>query len=59
MVGQDKPVGGDLRVTAVFRKTPAGWRLFHYVEAPLAPIIYVRRLYQGQVDADFLATAPR
>jgi hypothetical protein len=59
VVGQNKPVGGDVRVTAVFRKTRAGWRLFHYVEAPLAPILYVRKLYEGQVDADFLAAAPR
>ena len=55
VVGQDQPVGGDLRVTGTFRRVARGWRLCHYVEAPLAPIIYVRRLYQQQVDADFLA----
>lgn len=57
VVGQDKPVGGEVRVTAVLRRRPEGWRLFHYVEAPLAPILYVRKLYQGQVDAEFLAAA--
>jgi hypothetical protein len=58
VVGQGPPVGGDVRVTGVFRLRPEGWRLFHYVEAPLAPIIYMRKLYQGQVDADFLAPLP-
>jgi SnoaL-like domain len=58
VIGQDRPVGGDVRVTGVFRRLAGGWRLFHYVEAPLAPIIYVRKLYQGQVDADFLASLP-
>ncbi len=58
VVGQDKPVGGDVRVTAVFRRRSEGWRAFHYVEAPLAPILYVRKLYEGQVDADFLAATP-
>lgn len=59
VIGQDKPVGGDVRVTGVFRRRPDGWRLFHYVEAPMAPILYVRKLYQGQVDADFLAKPGR
>jgi hypothetical protein len=58
VVGQDQPVGGDVRVTGVFRRRTEGWRLFHYVEAPLAPILYVRKLYEGHVDADFLASLP-
>jgi len=41
-----KPIGGDTRVTAIFRRRPAGWRFIHYVEAPLAPIVYFRRLYE-------------
>jgi hypothetical protein len=53
VVGQATPVGGDVRVSGVFRRRAAGWRLFHYIEAPLAPIIYMRKLYEGQVDADF------
>ncbi len=58
VIGQANPAGVDVRVTGMFRRKREGWRLFHYVEAPLAPIIYVRKLYEGQVDADFLA-APR
>ena len=52
--GYPKPMGGDNRVTALFRKTPAGWRFFHYVEAPLAPMIYFRRLYELDADEDFV-----
>lgn len=54
--GQPKPVGGEVRVTATFRRKPAGWKLVHYVEAPLAPIVYVRTLYEGQVTPGFAGT---
>ena len=51
--GFPKPVGGDNRVTAIFRHTDAGWRFCHYVEAPLAPITYMRQLYELNVDEEF------
>jgi SnoaL-like domain len=47
------PVGGDVRVFAVFRRLSAGWAFVQYIEAPLAPIVYVRSLYEQQVDSDF------
>jgi hypothetical protein len=47
------PVGGDVRVYAVFRRTPQGWRFAQYIEAPLAPIVYMRTLYEKHVDAGF------
>jgi hypothetical protein len=50
---QQLPVGGDVRVFAVFRRLSAGWAFVQYIEAPLAPIVYVRSLYEQQVDADF------
>ena len=53
VTGFPKPLGGNNRVTAIFRHTPHGWRFCHYVEAPLAPIIYMRQLYELNVDADF------
>jgi hypothetical protein len=59
VVGQQKPVGGDVRVSAMFRRRPEGWRVFHYVEAPLAPILYMRKLYEGQVDAGFAGDTKR
>ena len=51
--GYDKPVGADNRAVALFRKLPEGWRICRYVEAPLAPILYMRKLYENSVDADF------
>lgn len=40
------PIGGDTRVTAILRHRPQGWRFIHYVEAPLAPIVYFKRCYE-------------
>ena len=51
--GYDKPVGADNRAVVLFRKLPEGWRICRYVEAPLAPILYMRKLYENSVDADF------
>lgn len=51
--GYEKPVGADNRAVALFRKLPEGWRICRYVEAPLAPILYMRKLYEDSVDADF------
>ncbi len=51
--GYDKPVGADNRAVALFRRLPEGWRICRYVEAPLAPILYMRKLYENSVDEDF------
>ena len=51
--GYDKPVGADNRAVALFRKLPEGWRICRYVEAPLAPILYMRKLYENSVEANF------
>lgn len=53
ITGQSKPVGGENRVCATFRATPQGWRFAQYVEAPLAPITYVKWLYERQVTPGF------
>lgn len=53
VAGYDEPVGGENRVSALLRRTPAGWRFCQYIEAPLAPMIYLRRLYALDVDADY------
>ncbi|WP_206340858.1 hypothetical protein [Marinicauda algicola] len=45
----DRPaMGGDNRVAALFRHTGEGWRLSAWIEAPLAPIVYLRRLYEAR-----------
>lgn len=44
---KDKPsMSGWNRVAAVYRETAAGWRLTAWIEAPLAAITYVRKLYE-------------
>jgi hypothetical protein len=47
------PLGGDNRSTAIFRRKPEGWRFCHYIEAPLAPILYIRKLYEKDVEPAF------
>ncbi len=44
-------IGGSIRISAVMRLTDEGWRICHYAEAPLAPIVELRRFYQ-KVAAD-------
>jgi hypothetical protein len=51
--GESRAVGGDNRVCATFRLTATGWRFAQYVEAPLAPITYLRRLYEQSVTPGF------
>ena len=51
--GQAKPIGGDNRIFAVARRTAQGWRMVAYIEAPLAPLTYIRRLYESQASKDF------
>jgi hypothetical protein len=41
-----KPIAGDVRGTAYLRRKPEGWRMFHYVEAPLGPFVQMRRAYE-------------
>lgn len=56
-VGSTAPVAGTLRAIAICELTAAGWRIRAWVEAPLAPIVYMRALYEGvarQVTVDQL-----
>jgi hypothetical protein len=46
-VGSTAPVAGTLRAVAICEQTPAGWRIRAWIEAPLAPIVYMRTLYEG------------
>lgn len=46
-VGAAPAIAGTLRAAAVCEHTPAGWRLRAWIEAPLAPIVYMRGLYEG------------
>lgn len=46
-------MGGDNRVVATVRQVGDEWRLTSWTEAPLAPITYMRRLYERSVSPDF------
>jgi len=45
VAGQAEPYGGFCRGQALFRRGADGWLFRTYVEAPLAPITYLRKLY--------------
>lgn len=40
------PIGGRCRVTAVWRNRDADWKLTHYAESPLAPLVELKEFYQ-------------
>ncbi len=46
-------MGGDNRVVTTLRRVDGQWRLTSWAEAPIAPIIYMRRLYERDVASDF------
>jgi hypothetical protein len=47
------PLGGDNRVCTTFRRRPDGWRIVQYIEAPLAPVMYMKKLYERNVTPGF------
>ena len=51
---EQMPLGLDVRVSALLRRTEAGWRFCHYVESPLGPFPYLQASYRANVDPDFL-----
>ncbi|MCS6803027.1 MAG: nuclear transport factor 2 family protein [Chloroflexota bacterium] len=52
-IGARPPIGGDVRVSAAFRRTPKGWRFFHYLEGPLAMLTQVRQCAESRVTPGF------
>lgn len=47
-----KPIGGDNRGVVSLRKVDGIWKIHSWVEAPLAAITYVRKLYELNVRKD-------
>ena len=43
------PIGEDVRVSAVLRNTPEGWRYIHWVESPKATMVYIEDLFEQGV----------
>lgn len=46
-------IGNNLRLNAVLRQTPKGWRFIHYAEAPMTPLVYIQKFYERDVEPDF------
>ena len=44
-----KPIGGDNRGVVSLRKIDGQWKIYAWVEAPLAAITYMRKLYELNV----------
>lgn len=53
LVGWERPIGGTNRGMAGFEKTSEGWKFHSYMEAPKAPITYIRD--NGATDATMAA----
>jgi ketosteroid isomerase-like protein len=47
----------EVRTSMILRRRDDGWKLVHYVEAPLGGLPLVLRLYQGHVTPEFAAAA--
>jgi len=47
-----KPIGGDNRAVVSLRKIDGEWKIHAWVEAPLAAITYMRKLYELNVRKD-------
>ena len=43
------PIGEDVRVSGVFRRTDAGWRYIHYAESPKTAAVYLEDLMEKDV----------
>ena len=46
IVNETKPIGGSVRGVAVIENEAGTWKLLSYIESPLAPIMYMRELYE-------------
>jgi hypothetical protein len=46
-------MGGDNRVLTLLRDIDGAWKLTAWIEAPIAPINYMRHLYERNVRPDF------
>ena len=53
LVFQPKPFASDNRAAAIFRRKPEGWRYVAYMEAFQAPNMYINKLMEKDVAADY------
>ncbi|MEO8444861.1 MAG: nuclear transport factor 2 family protein [Gammaproteobacteria bacterium] len=50
-----KPIGEEVRVSAVLRRTAAGWRYIHWAESPMTASMYLAKLMERDVDQEKFA----
>ena len=43
------PIGEDIRVSAVLRNTPDGWKYIHWAESPKTAMVYIEDLFEKEV----------
>jgi hypothetical protein len=43
------PIGENIRVSAVLRNTPEGWRYIHWAESPKTAMVYIEDLFEKDV----------
>jgi len=43
------PIGENVRVSAVLRRTDAGWRYIHWAESPKTAMVYIEDLFERDV----------
>lgn len=48
IIGQN-PIGEEVRVSAVLRRKPEGWRYIHWAESPMTAMMYIKKLYERDV----------
>ena len=44
------PIGEEVRVSAVLRRKPEGWRYIHWAESPMTAMMYLQKFYERDVD---------
>lgn len=49
-----KPIGGEVRTTALLRRQGDDWKFFHWIEAPLASLVQFQRAHEQAVDPRLL-----
>lgn len=49
--------GGNVRVTMLMRRIDGTWKIFHYAEAPLAPLLELQAFYEA-IAADGFEKMP-
>ncbi len=47
-----RPIGEEVRISAVLRRTAGGWRYIHWAESPMTGTMYTQKLMERDVDQE-------